>query len=656
MVMTTPSRAVKLTGTEQPDVIGQILNAGPLSVEFDNGNLRYIRMNGVEVLRAIGYLVRDENWGTYTAVLSNLKIDQRKDSFSVSYRAQCTRLGQQIDYDATIEGKSNGSLAFRATAKPKRDFLTNRTGFVVLHPLQGVVGHPLKVEHVDGSITNSAFPEQVNPDCPFRNIRALSHEALPGVWARCVMEGDAYEMEDHRNWSDASFKTYVRPLARPWPYILPAGQEFRQSVTLNFSGTATKVSKSSRGGGVQVKVGAATQQIIPPIGLGMPAEELDHALSQTELIKMLAPNFLVCFFDPRQQHGVTELSKFRRISEKIGADVALEIVVQSLDDFSGELERVAEYVGMAGLKPSAVAVCPVGHLKSVLPGGAYPPAPDLEALYQAAGAAFPKAKIGGGMFSFFTELNRKRPPAQGLDYITHTTSPIVHAADDRSVMETLEALPYQIETAKAFSAGVPHRVGPSGIGARDNPHGATYSDNPNNLRVCLAKMDPRQRGLFSAAWTLGYVATLTRAGVSSISMGAPTGPLGMIYREAEHTQPFFDDLEAVAVYPVFHTMSALNRASGNPMLPTVSSNDGKVACLGWREKSGNTVMIANLTAEQQVIGVAGIPDGATIGTLDEDSFIFATTNAKTFRRAGKLLDDAKQIRLSGYAVAYISYE
>ena len=655
MVMTTPSRAVKLTGTEQPDVIGQILTAGPMSAEFDNGNLRYIRLNGVEVLRAIAFLVRDENWGTYPVTLSSLRIDQRKDSFSVSYRAQCTRLGQQIDYDAAIEGKSNGSLAFRATAKPKRDFLTNRTGFVVLHPLQGIVGQAVKVEHVDGTTTNSIFPEQVNPDCPYRNIRALSHEAVPGVWARCVMEGDAYEMEDHRNWTDASFKTYVRPLAKPWPYVLPGGQEFRQSVTLSFSGTAPKASKAGKSDTVKVTIGAPTQQIVPLIGLGMPAEELDHALSQTEFIKMLAPNFLVCYFDPRQQHGVTELSKYRRISEKIGADVALEIVVQSLDDFAGELERVAEYVGMAGLKPSAVAVCPVGHLKSVLPGGAYPLAPDLDALYKAARVAFPKAKIGGGMFSFFTELNRKRPPAQEIDFITNTTSPIVHAADDRSVMETLEALPYQIETARAFSGGAAHRVGPSGIGARDNPHGATYSDNPNNLRVCLAKMDPRQRGLFSAAWTLGYVATLARAGVSSISMGAPTGPLGMIYREAEHTQPFFDDLEAVAVYPVFHTMSTLNRASGNAMLSAVSSNNSKVACFGWNDKTGNTVLIANLSASEQVINLTGVPNGATIGTLDEDSFIFATTNPKTFRRAGKLLEDAKQIRLGGYAVAYLSY-
>ena len=655
MVMTTPSRSVKLTGTEQPDVIGQILMAGPLSAEFDNGNLRYIRMSGVEVLRAMAFLVRDEHWGTYTPVLSNVRIDQRKDGFSVSYQATCSRFGHQIDFDATIEGKSNGNLVFRATAKPKRDFLTNRTGFVVLHPLQGVAGRAVKVEHTDGSVTNSHFPEYVNPDCPFRNIRALSHEVLPGVWARCQMEGDAYEMEDHRNWTDASFKTYIRPLAKPWPYTLPAGQVIQQSVSLSFSGALPKSSRSSKSNGVRIKVGGASDQMVPPIGVGVPAEEIDHALSQTELVKMLAPNFMVCFFDPRQQHGVTELSKYRRLSEKVGAEVMLEVVVQSTDDFAAELDRVAEYAGMAGLKLSAVAVCPVGHLKSILPGGAYPPAPALEDLYRAARNAFPRAKLGGGMFSFFTELNRKRPPSQLLDFITHTTCPIVHAADDRSVIETLEALPWQIETATAFSGGAAHRVGPSGIGARDNPHGAIYSDNPNNLRVCLAKMDPRQRGLFSAAWTLGYVSALARAGVATISMGAPTGPLGMIYREAEHTQPFFDDLEAVAVYPVFHTLSALNRASRNPILTMSCSDISTVACFGWIDKSGNTVMIANLTADEQNVDLSGIGADATIGMLDEDSFITATTNPKAFRKAGELLGDAKRIRLGGYAVAYLSY-
>lgn len=55
------SAAIKRCGTEKPDVIGGTLTAGPLSVELDNGYLRYLKVGGVEVLRALAFLVRDEN-------------------------------------------------------------------------------------------------------------------------------------------------------------------------------------------------------------------------------------------------------------------------------------------------------------------------------------------------------------------------------------------------------------------------------------------------------------------------------------------------------------------------------------------------------------------------------------------------------------------
>ena len=231
------SAKVILCGTEQPDVVGRVLKAGPMQVELDNGQLRYLKVHGVEVLRAIGFLVRDENWGTYIPKISKLKINEHSDGFSVSFHAVCNRPGQEIAYDAIIEGRSDGSLEFTGTAVPKTDFLTARTGFVVLHPLKGVAGEPVVAEHVDGSIENSRFPPLVNPIQPFLNLRALTHEVLPGLKATVRMEGDTFETEDHRNWTDASFKTYVRPLALPWPYTLKAGEPAKQAVKLTLSGT-----------------------------------------------------------------------------------------------------------------------------------------------------------------------------------------------------------------------------------------------------------------------------------------------------------------------------------------------------------------------------------------------------------------------------------
>jgi len=78
-------------------------------------------------------------------------------------------------------------------------------------------------------------------------------------------------------------------------------------------------------------------------------------------------------------------------------------------------------VKQSGFVLAAIEVVPVGDLKSVLPGGPRPPAPPLEDLYSAARAAFPGVRLGGGMFSFFTELNRKRVPRNG--WISCTTPP-----------------------------------------------------------------------------------------------------------------------------------------------------------------------------------------------------------------------------------------
>jgi len=644
------SRAVKLCGTDQPDVVGQILTAGPLSAEFDNGNLRYLKVGGVEVLRALAFLVRDENWGTYVPALSDLKIDQRSDGFSVSYRATCKRGGQEIAYDALIEGKADGSLLFSGTAVPRTDFLTARTGFVVLHPLKGVAGRPAEVAHVDGKVEKSRFPELVNPVQPFLHIRSLTHEVMPGLKATVRMEGDTWEMEDHRNWTDASFKTYVRPLALPWPYTLKAGEVVKQSVTLTLSGSARGATKRAGAKGVEVNVGAATRDTMPTVGLGMPAEEIDAAIQKLDLLELAAPRLLICQFDPRQKHGKKELYGYRVLCERIGAQCELEIVVDSVGAYKQELTGVAELVREAGLKLSAVAVCPVGDLKSVLPGGPRPPAPPLEQLYKAARDAFPGVRLGGGMFSFFTELNRKRPPAQRLDFVHNGTCPIVHAADDRSVMETHEALPYQITTARSFIGKTPYRIGPSSIGCRDNPHGKTFTPNPDNQRICLVKMDPRQRGLFGAAWTLGYLSSLAPTGVETISLGAPTGPLGIIFRKTDTKQPHYDGLGRDAVYPAFHVVAGLTRAAGAKLVSATSSDDASVRCLAYRAKGATLLWLANMTAGDQAVTIAH--QGANLFglMLDESSFGKATTDPRGFQKGWTALTGPK-LKLPAYAVA-----
>jgi len=51
-----------------------ILRAGPISVTYDSGTLRYIRCGGVEVLRQLYVALRDSRWGTIPGRVSDESI------------------------------------------------------------------------------------------------------------------------------------------------------------------------------------------------------------------------------------------------------------------------------------------------------------------------------------------------------------------------------------------------------------------------------------------------------------------------------------------------------------------------------------------------------------------------------------------------------
>ena len=497
-----PSRRLKLCGTDEIDPPSQKLAAGPLTAELENGQLRYIALNGVEVLRGIAFLVRDQNWGTYAPQINSLSVTDGAGQFTVEYKALCADANQRLAYEARISGSSDGVLTFDTVATPETDFVTNRAGFVVLHPAW-LAGQRLKVAHVDGREAETIFPARISPSQPVFDIRALAHEAAPGLWATCRMEGDAFEMEDQRNWTDASYKTYVRPLALPWGYTLAKGSRHEQSVHLSFSGnTAGRGEKSHTA--ITIELGRDLSMCMPELGVALPHDEIEAASAAIDVLRVLKPSFLVCHADMRESRDLAAFETIRQVGEAAAAKIVLEVVVPDDADGRSALEPVAAAARRARLEIDSIVISSAADLKSWQPGATRPEKPTVEDIAAAARAAFPGPKLGGGMLSTFTELNRKRPKAALFDFITHTTCSIVHAADDRSVMETLETLPAIIWSAKAMIDEKPYRIGPSAIAARMNPYGKGVAENPANGRVCLTNRDPRQRGLFNAAWTLGY--------------------------------------------------------------------------------------------------------------------------------------------------------
>ena len=216
------------------------LKAGPWSVEVERttGWARAIRLGGHEVGRAVYANVRDENWRTMSQRVVNHRAAQEEDRFEASWQIELDELGFSWETLVRCDGRS---LTIEWIGTANQEIRTRRTGLCFLHPLE-LKGLPIEVAHSDGSLEGGAFPTLVEPNQPFFDISAISHP-VAGAKVRIGFAGEVFEMEDQRNWTDASFKTYCRPQSWDQPYTLAPGQKVHHGVHLEFEGELVPIDR-----------------------------------------------------------------------------------------------------------------------------------------------------------------------------------------------------------------------------------------------------------------------------------------------------------------------------------------------------------------------------------------------------------------------------
>ncbi len=622
------SRAQLLFGTDEPVDEPRVLTAGALSTTLDGTALRYVRWHGVEIVRAVAFVIRDTRWGTLTPSIVDLRVTQDSESFAIDCRAGVEGAGGRFDYTLTIVGQASGRLHLKATGTSPNGFKTNRTGFVVLHPLAGTVGRPLLVEHADGTRTRTAFPTLVQPDQPALDIVGLHYDPAPDLSLALAFRGDIFEMEDHRNWTDASFKTYSRPLSRGYSYAIVAGERLAQEIDLSVSGIAAAVPRAEST--PSVWWGKADLGPMPAIGLYADAALLDRPALPFAEIASLTPSYLQARLDLRDDSWASRAAAARLLASHAGCALQLDVIIAALDT-PAELSALAEWV--AGHPPvDRLFVIPARDLKSRPP--AHLPAGEaaLDDMLSAARALFPGLPMVAGMPVGFPELNRNRPP-RSLDMLAHASQAIVHAADDRSIMETLEALPHVIATARGFAGAVPYRLGPASIGLPPSAAAAPPIRTDGSRRSAISDCDPRQRGLFAAAFLLGIVAA-TR-GVDALTLGAPIGDIGLLEPSGQ-------------IRPVGAAFAMAARLAGSPRLAAEHDAPHRLAAFAARSVDGPTLCLANLTGEAFEVHLDG-PALTRVAMLDATRW----ATAPTIDSSEAALPDGP-LRLDAYAVCRLS--
>ena len=492
--------------------------------------VRYVRAADREILRGIYAAVRNSVWGTVPAQVRNLEVKRNDGGFVLSFTSEHKQDDIDFVWTGTVTGTRQGSLQFSFAGKARSTFQRNRIGFCVLHPMRECAGRPCTIEKTTGETVRGSFPDLISPHQPFLDIRAVRHTVVPGLEAEVRMAGDSFEMEDHRNWTDANFKTYCTPLAQPYPVRVEAGTVIQQTVMLTLKGKAPR-SRWKRDAPVEVRI-SGDRRPMPKIGFGYAPVDGSGAAA----LRTIEPAHIRIDLHTAKSGWKEELAAAAALG------IPLEIAIFGAPEL------------VAAAAPKNVARYLIFEIKS--------PAPKLN------------RQLLVGTNDYFTELNRARPPRDAGDGTCYSLNPQVHAFDNATLVENLEAQASTVRTARSFVGERWIAVTPVTLRPRFIPANGAPVDP-----------DPRQSSPFNAAWTLGSIKYLGEGGANSVTYYAVSGKGGVLG------------------FPVEKVFALIRGADG--ILLSESSDTLRVNAAVFTRGSERQVVLANMTSRAQLAQAGG---------------------------------------------------
>lgn len=440
-------------------------------VERETGFVRELHYAGERVASAIYCAVRGADWSTYPVAISDL---QWGDSWC-SWQTRAVGAPFAWRTEARVDG-SSFQMSIDGTAS--ETFQTCRTGLCLLHPLS-VCGLEATVTHVDGSQERSVFPRLVAPHQPFLEMAGLRYRAASGAEVEIQLEGEVFETEDQRNWSDASFKTYCHRLGDGKPYTLQAGQPVWQQIRIRCAGEAQ----------------------------GTPSERVWQAPLPA----------LSVWLDSATEQALSNLKQMgvRRVAIEDPKALPLLAQVGIAVDLRLSVEQVGQTLPMP--PPASGSTLWLVSDKWTL---------EVEALVQQVEAEWKPLgwELGYGSSANFAELNRSRPPQGRFDWLATAASPQVHTFDAWSILQNAESFASIGETMRAMDGEARLGVAPLRFESRftgEDPR----ADSPLAVAYLIRSLASMAQGGFARVVT-GRASYLLREGSS----------VGALLRDLERLQ------------------------------------------------------------------------------------------------------------------------
>ncbi|MBA2285935.1 MAG: hypothetical protein H0W02_10655 [Ktedonobacteraceae bacterium] len=618
-------------GVNRPPSETRELRAGPVTVLLDGIDLRYVRLGSLETVRRIYVAVRDQNWNTLPGDHRMTRVDQQQDSFEIEFDVEHHVHDIDFAWHGRITGSPAGQIRYEMDGLAQADFRYNRIGLCILHPFKECAGRPFRAQTPQGEVSG-VLPDLIGPQgfvqgfyVPlFPAFNHLSIDMAAGVRVQLAFEGDLFEMEDQRNWTDASFKTYCTPLSLGIPHQAHAGVPIRQSFTVTVEGNPP--AGEGKPQEARLTLGKAASQHLPAIGFSMNSDSVPLSSRELERLRALHPDHMRVDVHLNQDYAAA-LAQALTTCQALGC--AVELAVFLTAEMANELDR------LAALLPNEVQVARFLIFEE---GGqtAHPSettAPELvELVRRHLRQVAPRAMFAGGTDMNFCELNRTRPRAATMDGIAYTIIPQMHAFDERSLAETLEAQAETVRSAQALADGRPVVVSPVTLKRRYNAH-ATVAEAEKAAGELPDAVDPRQMSLFGAAWTAGSMKYLAESGAAAITYYEATGWLGVMERETGSPLPAQFPSMPGAVFPLYHVFADVAKWKNGSIVPCNANAPLAVTALAVENAGKLHLLVANFTATRQRVTIGPLAAGhVSLRSLDAQTAPEAMQEPESFRQ------------------------
>ncbi len=542
----------------------QGFNVGPVSFRTDAADIRYVTWAQTELVRRIFITARDRDWQEVPPSSWSWSASHEAESLSLRFAARHT--GNGIDFCwrgwFSIDVPAR-SLSFSFTGTALSDMEICRLGLVVLHPLEALVGGTVETSGPSGKglhdINEQIHPQPIlggYPGAITAPFKTLNIQSRVGDTFQFDFTGDLFELEDQRNWCDASFKSYCTPLSFGSPRLVDAGDRIAHRVDVLASLTPNRSTEPAHGDSVSFQPVAAGRRL-PDLGVCIDPS----AVASTHWERSSAfTHIRIDLASTASSEDLTRAERLLLTGERL--ELGLAVTAEEIP---------AELLTAIGVTSAPIRILLLQKGQALIDPVLGKRATDELRSHGCDAAIFT------AIDDHFVELNRSIPrPITGTG-IALLASPSVHSSDVLTAAENVPALRCVIQTARILHPGLEVVVSPLAPSIASVPTDEAWQNA-------------------ALAWFVASYDTLTTSDVTSVTVA----------RELLPRRRGQDPLAAAWS----EVLEALARARDGILLTASVTAGSPLHVLGWQNSAGAVEFLAvNLADKARKLRVVEPPSG-----------------------------------------------